>query len=155
MNVFDLLLVAIVSITTTLLTLVVVFAASRSKSSINSTRVASLKSAIARLKKVKELTERQAELLAAAEAPQKNALDGLYKNDLVKEAKEIEKEKNNILRSVLQDGFDPPISLLMADGTKTTSKLSEYLSTIPVEEESKIKKSSLKIYKAETKEGEE
>lgn len=80
-----------------------------------------------RMKKVKELTQEQLDLQSGAQGPQKNALHGRYKNGLIGRIKELEEQKNDILRSILSDGFDPEITVMDGAGVVTTIKLSEFM----------------------------
>lgn len=88
--------------------------------------VADKKSISDRLAKVKELTEFQLEMQGAASGPQKNALDGKYKNGLNATFKKIEEEKAEILQSILNDGHDPEVTVQGPDGLEKM-KLSAFL----------------------------
>jgi hypothetical protein len=99
-----------------------------------------------RLNKVRELTKVQMTLSSQVEIPQKNSLDGKFKNGLSKEVKKIEEEKAVILRSILADGYDPEVSILGDSGTESM-KLSQFLgsinskesvTTVPIKKESKF-----------------
>lgn len=80
-----------------------------------------------RLKQVRAITEEQLDLLQQADHPQKNGLDGKFKNGLNGKVKELEKEKEEILKSIVTDGHDPLITTTDADGVVTQMKLSSYL----------------------------
>lgn len=81
----------------------------------------------ARMKRVKDLTDEQMDLLAQIDQPQKNGLDGRHKNGLNSTVKDIEKEKAEILRSILEDGYDPEISAMDMSGVVSKMKLSEFM----------------------------
>jgi hypothetical protein len=81
----------------------------------------------AKLKRVKEIIEQQLNLKAFIETPQRNALDGKYKNGLIQELKVLEEEKKAIFKSVLDSGADPTITIIKSDGSKTQLKLSEFV----------------------------
>lgn len=85
-----------------------------------------------RLKKVKELTNQQLNLQSQAEIPQKNGLDGRYKNGLIKEVKRLEEEKTEILKSIITDGFDPSITTLDESGEVKQMKLSEFMANMGI-----------------------
>ena len=85
---------------------------------------AGLKGVNERLVKAKELTERQVSMMSQIDQPSKNALHSKYKNDLVYEIRKIEDEKNELLRSILKDGYDPSITILNPDNEKEVIKLS-------------------------------
>lgn len=80
-----------------------------------------------RLNKVKELTNEQLEMLQRADGPQRNALDGKYKNSISRTVKQMEEEKTELLRSILRDGHDPEITTLDPAGVVTKMKLSQYM----------------------------
>lgn len=80
-----------------------------------------------RMNQVKDLTRDQIDMQMKMELPQKNSLDGKYKNGLSRQIKEIEEEKKSILQSILDDGYDPEISTLNADSKIETMKLSEFM----------------------------
>lgn len=92
-----------------------------------------------RMKKVKEITQEQLSLQSGAQGPQKNALHGRYKNGLIGRIKELETEKNDILKSILADGFDPEITVMDEAGVVTNIKLSEFMAqngiTMPPKQE--------------------
>ena len=67
------------------------------------------KSVSDRLVKVKELTDYQLDMQSATSGPQKNALDGKYKNSLNATIKKVEEEKTELLKSILNDGYDPEV----------------------------------------------
>ena len=69
------------------------------------------KSAKDRLIKAFEITERQLTIMGALDSPQSGPLHGKYKNTLNSELKALEQEKMDILKSVLDDGFDPKFKL--------------------------------------------
>lgn len=94
-----------------------------------------MESVSSRMKRVKDITSEQMDIQGATSGPQKNAMHGKYKNGLVSRLKELEEQKNEILKSIVIDGFDPEISVMDTDGTVATIKLSEFLAqngiTIP------------------------
>ena len=79
-----------------------------------------------RLKKSQDLTKKQLELFSAIDMPQKNALDGKYKQQLNDEIKLIEEQKIEILSSILNDGFDPVITIINEKAQNENIKLSEF-----------------------------
>lgn len=82
-----------------------------------------------RMKKVKELTEDILAMQQSIDGPQRNALDGKYKNSVIRKIKDMDEEKNNILVSIIQDGYDPELTAMdPSTGTVTQMKLSEYMS---------------------------
>jgi hypothetical protein len=80
-----------------------------------------------RMLKVKELTEQQLSLQQQTSMPQKNALDGKYKNGLIKEIEFLEEQKIDILKSIVKDGHDPEVTALTPEGETTRVKLSAFL----------------------------
>ena len=91
-----------------------------------------------RMKKVKEITMEQIELQSGASGPQKNALHGKYKNGLIGRIKELEEEKNTILRSIIEDGHDPEISTVDDDGNVSKLKLSEFMAASGIKMDPKV-----------------
>lgn len=86
-----------------------------------------------RMKRVKEISVEQLDLASRAEGPQKNALDGKYKNTLIDELKALDEERNSILVSILKDGHDPELTTMDSSGTVSQMKLSEYLAYLGVD----------------------
>jgi hypothetical protein len=80
-----------------------------------------------RMKKVKDIVSQQLDMQAQATMPQKNGLDGKYKNGLIREIKRLEEEKHEILKSILKDGFDPEITTIDEAGVVTSMKLSQFM----------------------------
>jgi hypothetical protein len=80
-----------------------------------------------RMKRIKDITDEQLELAQQADGPQKNGLDGKYKNNLNRQIKALDEEKNNILISILEDGHDPELTTMDSSGVVTKMKLSEYM----------------------------
>jgi|GEM_PF-7021695 len=91
-----------------------------------------LKNVTERLNQAREITEKQFALLRQIDQPSKNALHSKWKNDLNHELRKLEEEKNELLRSILKDGYDPSITVLNASDQKETVKLSEYLARIGI-----------------------
>jgi len=80
-----------------------------------------------RLIKASELAQTQMMLRAQAEQPSKNSLDSRYKNGLIGELNSLEKEKLDLLKSILADGFDPKITVYTSAGEKQEMLLSAYV----------------------------
>lgn len=80
-----------------------------------------------RLNRVREITEEQFDLQSHTEGPQKNAMDGKYKNRMGNSIKSLEEEKQTILKSILADGYDPKINVMSQDGSIQEMKLSEFM----------------------------
>lgn len=83
-----------------------------------------------RLIKAQELTQQQIDLRAATEMPSKNAVHSRYKNGLIGEITKLEEEKIAILRSILDDGYDPEITVLTDDGAKQSMPLSQFVGVV-------------------------
>lgn len=75
-----------------------------------------------------QIAQQQAELRDAAQQPSKNAMHSRYKNGLIGEMSKLENEKNDILKSILDEGFDPTITVVDSAGEQKQMTLSEYLS---------------------------
>lgn len=104
-----------------------------------------------RLQKAADLAQTQRDLCSQAEMPSKNAVHSKYKNGLVHEINEIEKQKMEILKSILDDGFDPTITIVNEAGKQEKIALSAYLSTYGVplsgDDEKAKRRSKFVIYK--------
>ncbi len=80
-----------------------------------------------RLTRVKEIVHEQLDLQSQAEGPQRNSMDGKYKNSMMRTIKSLEEEKHQILRSIITDGFDPKVTVMGPDGVVTDMNLSEFM----------------------------
>lgn len=85
-------------------------------------------SIIERLKRAQAITEQQLDIRDATDLPSKNALHSRYKNGLISDIKKLEEEKIAILQSILDDGFDPVISVIDDNGHKQELPLSHFVS---------------------------
>lgn len=94
-----------------------------------------------RMKRVKEITNEQLELSRQVDGPQKNGLDGKFKNNKISQMKALDEEKNNILRSIILDGNDPEITTVDTSGVVSKMKLSEYMAYMGITMEPKKDKS--------------
>lgn len=90
-----------------------------------------------RMKRVKDITTEQIELNRQIDGPQKNGLDGKYKNGLINKLKKLDEEKNDILKSILLDGYDPELTTMDTSGVVTQMKLSEYMVLMGIKMEPK------------------
>lgn len=103
-----------------------------------------------RFNKVKDITKEQLDLQMQTEMPQKNSLDGKYKNQLSRRIKDLEEEKKTILSSILDDGFDPEITALNSESKMETMKLSTFLNKESLEDsKQKAAKPKLRLIKPE------
>jgi hypothetical protein len=84
-------------------------------------------SIIERLRAASEIAQQQLDLRDAAQQPSKNATHSRYKNGLISELQELEQQKVAILQSILNDGFDPKITVLNSAGEREEMPLSEFL----------------------------
>lgn len=80
-----------------------------------------------RMKKVKEISAKQLDLTSRIDRPQKNSLDGKYKNLMIGQLKALEEEKNDLLRSIIAEGHDPELTTVNESGVVEKMKLSEYM----------------------------
>lgn len=100
-----------------------------------------------RMQRVKDITEEQLVLSQQADGPQKNSLDGKYKNGIIRQIKALDEEKNNILSSILSDGHDPELTTIDGQGVVSQMKLSEYMAYMGIKMEPKTKPKSTQIGK--------
>lgn len=77
-----------------------------------------------RFTKVNEITEKQLELVSRTDRPSASAAHSRNKNNIVSEIKALEEEKMDIFRSILNDGIDPNLQMII-DGQPQTIKMSE------------------------------
>lgn len=77
-----------------------------------------------RFAKANEITEAQLDLVSQAERPSASAAHSRHKNDIIRRLKQLEEEKIDLFRSILKDGVDPVLSV-MIDGVQQTIKMSE------------------------------
>lgn len=107
-----------------------------------------------RMNKVKDLTRDQMDMQIQTELPQKNSLDGKYKNSLSRRIREIEDEKKAILQSILDDGFDPEITAMNSNSELETMKLSEFMGKNMPSSDSptKTERPKLRLIKPESEE---
>jgi hypothetical protein len=82
-----------------------------------------------RLDRAAQITQEQAELMAQIDQPSKNALHSKFKNGLVAEAKRLEEEKTELLRSIVADGYDPEVVVQTPEGMRRML-LTEYLASL-------------------------
>lgn len=80
-----------------------------------------------RMKQVKDLTSKQLDLMQSVDSPQKNGLDGKHKNNINRQIKLIDEEKNQLLCSILEEGNDPELTTMDGSGVVTKMLLSEYM----------------------------
>jgi hypothetical protein len=80
-----------------------------------------------RLTKAQEITEQQLNILYSMEAPQTNSLDGRNKNRMNQELKRLEEEKQLVLKSIVDDGYNPRVAIVNADGELEKIYLKDYL----------------------------
>jgi hypothetical protein len=83
-----------------------------------------------RMRRIKEIADEQMDIASQVEMPQRNALDGKHKNQLVGRMKVLDEEKITILKSILSDGFDPELTTMDSAGVISQIKLSEYLASL-------------------------
>jgi hypothetical protein len=103
-----------------------------------------IESVSSRMKKVKDITTEQLDLQGQSLGPQKNALHGKYKNGLIGRIKELETQKNDILKSIIEDGFDPEITTIDQAGVVSNIKLSDFLASLGIFVPSKNSETSTK-----------
>jgi len=81
-----------------------------------------------KLERAAKIAEQQQLMMAQIDMPSKNALHSRWKNDLIHNVKELEKDKIAILRSILtEDGFDPTIITNDETGQKRELLLSQLI----------------------------
>jgi len=81
-----------------------------------------------RFKIFSKLTESQRALLGQVDQPSINASHSRFKNSVIRDLKQIEEDKKEVLQSILDDGIDVHISIMDTDGEITKVLISEFLS---------------------------
>jgi hypothetical protein len=99
------------------------------------------------MKRVKEITGEQVDLARRADGPQKNSLDGKYKNGIIAQMKKLDEEKHEVLKSILADGHDPELTTMDETGVVTKMKLSEYMAYLGISVTPKQKPQSKNVGK--------
>lgn len=87
-----------------------------------------------RFTEITEITDRQMDLMSGAERPSASALHSKHQNGIISELKKLEEQKMTIFKSILQDGLDPNLSI-MVDGKPTVMKMSEAVSMYETNQE--------------------
>jgi len=77
-----------------------------------------------RLKNIESITIKQLKLMDMIQAPNKGSAHARGKRDLMGSIEDLEKEKMDIFRSILKDGFDPTVSVCDETGYKVEMKMS-------------------------------
>lgn len=108
-----------------------------------------LKDMNARMKRVKDIASEMSALSQRIDGPQKNGLDGKFKNNIIGQIKLLDEEKNDLLKSIIRDGHDPEITTLDESGVKTQMKLSEYMAYMGIFMEPKESKPEVKTPRTE------
>ncbi len=103
-----------------------------------------------KLERVKAITAEQISLMRQSDGPQRNSMDGKYKNSIYSKMKILDEEKHELLKSILMAGHDPQLTTMDEDGVVEKMRLSEYMDQMGYSRtpaESKIdKKPAFKVY---------
>lgn len=86
-----------------------------------------------RFKQFQKLTEEQQALVGQVDRPSASAAHSKFKNSVIKEIKDIEEKKREILKNILDDGIDVHITMIDGDGKSSKMKISEILANHPFE----------------------
>ena len=73
------------------------------------------------------ITDRQLQLWRQLDVPNRGASHARWKQDLIAQIKELDKEKLDKFQKILNYGFDPEVSVIKLDGEKESMKISELL----------------------------
>jgi hypothetical protein len=84
---------------------------------------------------VEDIMNRQLELAAQLEAPTKGTSHSRWKQDIQKQIMQMEEEKMDLFRSILEDGVDPVLVTMSADGQREDIKMSEALKRFDADNE--------------------
>lgn len=80
-----------------------------------------------RINKAFDISQQQFDIMSGMEGPQSGPLHGKHKQTMNSELKRLEEEKIAILKSVLNDGYDPKFVIINDRGEKESIKLSEFI----------------------------
>lgn len=72
-----------------------------------------------------KITEQQQELISRLDGPSKGALFSQWRNDVRGELLNMERQKMDIMRSIVADGIDPMVSVTGDNGELLKKKMSE------------------------------
>lgn len=81
-----------------------------------------------RFKQIANIQEEQLSIISKIEGPSKGAAYSRGRNNISKYVEELEKTKIDIFRSILEDGFDPIVTIYDYDGNQRSIKMSEAVS---------------------------
>ena len=80
-----------------------------------------------KFQKVREISEQMLQLQAACNQPSKNAAHSKYKNDIVRQMRELDLKRQKIIKEILDSGHNPEVQILLEDGTTKTRSLKDVL----------------------------
>ena len=81
-----------------------------------------------RFKMIDDKTSEQQNLLNGLKGPSAGAAVSRHRNSVISRIKELEEEKSELMRSILDDGIDPEVTILTPSGDTEKVKMSEALS---------------------------
>jgi hypothetical protein len=85
------------------------------------------------LDRLQEISKEQIDCINSIDRPSASAAHSRYKNTVVSQIKQLEEEKEKLLRGILARGFDPLLSIIMTDGQTKSMKVSEIVSMLESE----------------------
>jgi len=101
-----------------------------------------------KLKKINDLAREIDELSAHIEMPSKNQLHSIFKNDLIRKAKGLIEQRDNLLLEIWNSGFNPSIPVEQEDGSMVRMNLRDALADkFNSIEKKEPKKSHLRLVK--------
>jgi len=80
-----------------------------------------------KLSRLQEIGQRMMVLSIGIQQPSKNQTHSLYKNSLIQEIKELEKERDALIEELWESGFNPDITVINGDGSKERIPLRKLL----------------------------
>jgi len=78
-----------------------------------------------RFNEADKIVKKQLEIVKEVYTPNKSAAHSKWKNDLIKQVNDLEKDKIILFKSIVKDGVDPVLKLIGPDGTPEKMKMSE------------------------------
>ena len=90
-----------------------------------------------RFKLITKLTEEQQNLVSRLEGPSSGPAFSKHRNSVYAQVNDLERQKSEIMETILEDGLDPKISMVTPEGETVDVKLSEYLAIRKSKEDNK------------------
>lgn len=91
------------------------------------------------IKEVAQVSEMQAGYMGTLAQPSKNALHSKFKNDIIRQVKDLEGRKVALFKEILKEGYDPELPNTLPDGTQNRIKMSQAIAEYEAREGTSVK----------------